>query len=212
MIELLDEQVGQIVDTVRRLGLADDTIIVFASDNGPSREGGSDPAYFGSSGGLRGGKRDLYEGGIRVPLIASWPGKIRTDATTDAVSAFWDWLPTFAELCGQPQPAGLDGLSLVPTLTGRGMQAQHEYLYWEFHEAGGRVALRQGDWKAVRYNVLGRPDGPLELYNLGDDPGEQRNVADGHPDLVAQMNARLRAARTESPIFKFSHGGYLQKQ
>lgn len=212
MIELLDEQVGQIVAEVQRLGIADDTIIVFASDNGPSREGGSDPAYFGSSGGLRGGKRDLYEGGIRVPLIASWPGEFSAGVTTDTVSAFWDMLPTLAELCGQQVPQGLDGLSLAPALTGRGKQTQHKYLYWEFHEAGGRVALRQGDWKVVRYNVLQHPDGPLELYHLGEDPMESRNVAGLHPEVVSRLDELLRSARTESAIFKFSNAGYLQKQ
>jgi arylsulfatase A-like enzyme len=212
MINLLDDQVGEIVATLRRLGLAEKTLIVFSSDNGPSIEGGSDPLYFNSSAGLRGVKRDLHEGGILVPMIASWPGKIAAGAISDHLSAFWDFLPTFAELAGQPVPAGLDGISLAPTLTGRGLQAQHDYLYWEFHEGGGRVALRQGDWKVVRYEVLKAPDGPLALFNIAADPAETTDLAAQRPELVKRLDGLLRSARTESPIFKFSQTGYLQSR
>ena len=210
MINLLDDQVGEIVATLRRLGLAENTLVVFTSDNGPSREGGSDPAYFNRSGGLRGVKRDLYEGGIRVPLIAHWPGTVARGTVSTHVSAFWDWLPTFAELAGQPAPTGLDGLSLTPTLTGRGRQTQHDYLYWEFHEGGGRVALRQGDWKVVRYDVLQAPDGPLALFNLAADPTETTDLAARHPDRVKALDTLLRGARTDSPVFRFGQTGYLQ--
>jgi arylsulfatase A-like enzyme len=208
MVNLLDDQVGEIVATVRRLGLAENTLIVFTSDNGPSVEGGSDPAYFHSSGGLRGVKRDLYEGGIRVPMIAHWPGTVAR-GTSAHVSAFWDWLPTFADLAGLPAPTGLDGLSLAPTLTGRGRQTQHDYLYWEFHEGGGRVALRQGDWKVVRYDVLKAPDGPLALFNLAADPTETTDLAARHPDRVKALDTLLRGARTDSPVFRFGQTGYL---
>ncbi len=210
MVNLLDDQVGEIVATVRRLGLAENTLIVFTSDNGPALEGGSDPSYFNSSGGLRGVKRDLYEGGIRVPMIAHWPGTVAHGAVSSHVSAFWDWMPTFAELAGQTAPAGLDGLSLAPTLTGRGRQTQHDYLYWEFHEGGGRVALRQGDWKVVRTNVLKAPDGPLALFNLATDPTETTDLAARHPDRVEQLGSLLRSARTDSPLFRFGQTGYLQ--
>ena len=210
MINLLDDQVGEIVAKVRQLGLAEKTLVVFASDNGPSIEGGSDPTYFNSSGGLRGVKRDLYEGGIRVPLIAHWPGTIARGAVSAHLSAFWDWLPTLADLAGQPVPAGLDGISLAPTLIGRGRQVPHDYLYWEFHEGGGRVALRQGDWKIVRYEVLANPDGPLALYNIAADPAEASDLATRQPERVQQMAELLRSARTDSPVFKFGQTGYLQ--
>lgn len=210
MINVLDDQVGEIVATLRRLGLAENTLIVFSSDNGPSLEGGSDPAYFNSAGGLRGVKRDLYEGGIRVPMIAHWPGTVARGAVSPHVSAFWDWLPTFAELAGLPTPAAIDGRSLAPTLTGRGRQTQHDTLYWEFHEGGGRVALRQGDWKVVRYDVLKAPDGPLALFNLTTDPNETTDLAARHPERVKQLDALLRTARIDSPIFRFGQTGYLQ--
>jgi arylsulfatase A-like enzyme len=212
MINLLDDQVGEIVAKVGQLGLAEQTLILFASDNGPEVVGGADPGYFGSSGGLRGIKRDLYEGGIRVPLIASWPGAIAAGRTTAHLSAFWDLLPTLAELAGRSVPAGLDGISFAPTLLGVGTQAQHDYLYWEFHECGGRSALRQGDWKVVRYDVAKNPGGPLALYHLGDDPAEQADLAAKFPDRVRQMGALLGAARTESPLFKFSQNGFSAEQ
>jgi arylsulfatase A-like enzyme len=145
-----------------------------------------------------------------VPLIAHWPGTVARGTVSTHVSAFWDWLPTFAELAGQPAPAGLDGLSLTPTLTGRGRQTQHDYLYWEFHEGGGRVALRQGDWKVVRYDVLQAPDGPLALFNLAADPTETTDLAARHPDRVKALDALLRGARTDSPVFRFGQTGYLQ--
>jgi arylsulfatase A len=212
MINVLDDHVGEIVARVRALGLAENTLIIFTSDNGPHREGGADPDYFRSSGGLRGTKRDLYEGGIRVPTIAWWPGVIRAGSETGHVSAGWDVLPTFADLARVEVPPGLDGISFVPTLTGRGTQRQHDHLYWEFHERGGRMALRQGDWKIVRYNVLERPDAPPELYNLAQDPGETTNLAARHGDRLRAMDVTMRAARVDSPVFRFSHQGYLQKK
>lgn len=212
MVNLLDDQVGEIVAKVRALGLEQDTLIIFTSDNGPHDEGGHDPKSFASSGPLRGMKRDIYEGGIRVPFIAAWPGKVPAGVESRQISAFWDLLPTFAELAGAPAPAGLDGLSIVPTLLGRSGQKQHEYLYWEFHEKGGRVGLRMGDWKAVRYNVGRSPAGPLELYNLANDISETKDVAAANPEVVAKVEALLRGARTESPLFKFQQTGYLQKK
>ena len=210
MINVLDDQVGEIVAKLRRLGLAENTLVVFSSDNGPAFEGGSNPAFFNSNGGLRGIKRDLYEGGIRVPMIAHWPGTIARGEVSTHLSAFWDWLPTFAELAGLPAPAALVGVSLAPTLTRRGRQAQHNYLYWEFHEGGGRVALRQGDWKVVRYEVLKNPNGPLALFNLATDPNETTDLAARHPDRVKALGSLLAGARTESPIFQFGQTGYLQ--
>ena len=202
MVALLDQQVGEIMAKVEKLGLADNTIILFTSDNGPHLEGGADPDYFDSNGPLTGYKRDLYEGGIRVPMIVSWPGKIEPESSTQHVSAFWDFLPTACELAGIEAPAGIDGISYLPVLLGEA-QPQHEYLYWEFHEKGGRVALRQGNWKAVRYDVFKAPEAPIELYNLAEDIAEKNNVAAQNPEIVAELTELLHKARTESEVFTF---------
>lgn len=211
MVTLLDDQVGEIVTKVKELGLAENTLIIFTSDNGPHREGGADPDYFDSNGPLKGYKRDLYEGGIRVPTVAYWPGKVKP-GQTDHISAFWDFLPTVAELTGAPVPAGIDGISYLPTLTGEGKQAQHDYLYWEFHERGGRLAIRKGKWKGVRYEVLKDPDSPLELYDLSQDIGEENNVAARHPEIAAELDSLLRQARTPSEVFAFGSGTYLDSK
>ena len=211
MVTLLDDQVGEIVAKVKELGLAENTLIIFTSDNGPHREGGADPDYFDSNGPLKGYKRDLYEGGIRVPTLAYWPGKVKP-GRTDHISAFWDFLPTVAELTGASIPADIDGISYLPTLTGEGTQAQHDYLYWEFHERGGRLAIRQGKWKGVRYEVLENPDSPLELYDLSQDIGEENNVAAQHPEVAAQLDSLLRQARTPSEVFAFGSGTYLDSK
>ena len=197
MITRLDEYVGRLLKRLKELGLDENTIIFFSSDNGPHKEGGADPKFFHSSGPLRGYKRDLYEGGIRVPMIVRWPGHVKAGQVSDLVCGFQDFLPTAAELAGATAPAHLDGLSLVPTLLGKGGQKRHEFLYWEFHERGFKQAVRMGDWKAVRL----RPDGPLDLYDLKTDIGETRNVAAEHPDVGAKITAYLKTARTESAAF-----------
>ena len=204
MVSVLDRQVGEIRTLLDSLGISDNTIIVFTSDNGPHIEGGADPAYFNSNGGLRGIKRDLYEGGIRVPFIMAWPGHIEGGRTTDHVSAFWDFLPTLAEITGASTPEGYvtDGISYLPAATGTGEQPKHDYLYWEFHEEGGRRAILQGDWKGVIYDY--RKGGAMQLYNLADDPAEQHDVASEHPDIVEHLTAILQTARTESPIPEFN--------
>lgn len=205
MIELLDKQVGEIMNKVNELGIANNTIIIFTSDNGPHEEGGADPKYFNSSGALRGSKRDLYEGGIRVPMIVKWPEKIKAGRKTDLVSAFWDVFPTFSDILGAKPQKNTDGISFLPELMGvKNNQKHHEYLYWEFHEKGGRQAVRMGDWKAVKYNVLKNPNAPLELYNLKNDIGETTNMAGQNPKIVAQMQVILKKARTPSTIFTFS--------
>ncbi|MBB4080137.1 arylsulfatase A-like enzyme [Lewinella aquimaris] len=212
MIDILDRQVGDITRRLDELGIADNTIIIFTSDNGPHQEGGADPDYFDSNGPLRGYKRDLYEGGIRVPMIAVWPDKIAAGSESDHVSAFWDFFPTFSELTGAPDPLQTDGISMVPTLLGDGEQKQHDQLYWEFHERKGRQAVRSGDWKAVRYNVneVGL-DGDVELYDLSVDPGEENDVAAQHPEVVAEMKERLRNGRSPSTVFSFAQEAYLGK-
>jgi len=198
MISRLDRDLGRVVETLKKLAIEDNTLIIFTSDNGPHREGGADPEFFDSNGPLRGYKRDLYEGGIRVPMIACWPDKIKAGTVSHHVCAFWDFMPTFAELAGIDQPPSIDGISILPALLGRaGKQKQHEFLYWEFHEQGSKQAVRMGDWKAVRFG----PEGKLELYNLKDDIGEKRNVATRNPEIVAKIEDYLKTARTKSQFW-----------
>jgi len=193
----LDRDVGRVIDLVEELGLTENTLVIFTSDNGPERYYEKDlPEFFNSSGPLRGIKRDLYDGGIRVPFVARWPGMIQPGSTSEHVAAFWDLFPTCAELAGAPIPEGLDGISYAPALFGES-QPQHEYLYWEFHERGTLQAVRKGDWKAVRLN----PDQPLELYNLKSDIGETRNVAGQRAELIAEFEGILASARTESELW-----------
>ena len=204
MVSILDEQVGEIVKKVNELGIADNTIIIFTSDNGPHLEGGADPDYFDSNGFLKGYKRDLYEGGIRVPMMVKWPNKIKPGSVADHVSAFWDVFPTLAEIAGIKETFDLDGISLLPTLLGKSNeQKEHEYLYWEFHEKGGRQAVRMGHWKAVKYNVLQNPDARIELYDLSKDISEENNLAADFPEVVAEMESILEKARTPSKVFRF---------
>ena len=207
MVSRLDRDVGRLLDLLKALAIDQNTLVIFASDNGPHKEGGNDPTWFDSNGPLRGIKRDLYEGGIRVPLIARWPGAIEAGTTSDHVSAFWDFLPTAAELAGATVPEKLDGISYANTLTRPGaLQRAHDYLYWEFTEQGGRQAVRQGDWKGIRLNVASAPDGPLELYNLADDLGEERNLAAEYPDITARLAALMAEARTDSVLFPLHQG------
>lgn len=197
MITRMDMHVGMLLEQLAELGLDSETLVFFSSDNGPHREGGHSPEAFDSNGPWRGGKRDLYEGGIRVPLVAWWPGTIAPGRITDHVSAFWDFLPTAMEIAGQPVSDAFrtEGLSYAPLLTGRGEQATHEALYWEFHEQGGKQAVRFGNWKGVRLGVQKLPDGPVELFDLDSDPGETLNVASEHPEIVVRMEA-VMAQRT----------------
>jgi arylsulfatase A-like enzyme len=199
MITRMDGDIGKIMAKLKELGIDNNTIVMFSSDNGPHKEGGADPAFNKSSGPLQGYKRDLYEGGIRVPMIARWPGKIKAVSKTNHISAFWDFLPTCCELVGIETPKDIDGISLLPTLLGESQkQKKHEFLYWEFHEQGKKQAVRIGDWKAVRLNVAKNPDGPIELYNLKTDISEQHNVAEQHPEIVAKIEKYMKTARTLS--------------
>jgi arylsulfatase A-like enzyme len=193
MITRMDRDIAHLTEVLADRQLTDRTLVLFVSDNGPHQEGGGDPAFFKSSGGLRGIKRDLYEGGVRVPMIARWPGTIPAGRVSDHVWAHWDMLPTLTELAGARTPAGLDGLSMARALRGQ-PQPTHEYLYWEFHERGFQQAVRAGDWKAIRLSK----NAPLELYDLAHDPGEQHDVAAAHRDVVARIETYLKTARTES--------------
>jgi arylsulfatase A-like enzyme len=199
MITRMDGDIGRLMTKLKTLGLDENTFVFFSSDNGPHKEGGGDPAFFNSSGPLRGYKRALYEGGIRVPAIARWPGKIKAGSVTGHVSAFWDFLPTCCDLAGINSPEGIDGISMLPTLLGQSSkQKKHEFLYWEFHEQGKRQAVRMGDWKGIRQNVAKNPNAPIELYYLKTDIAEQHNVAKQHPQIVAKIEDIMRSARTPS--------------
>ena len=204
MVTLLDRQVGDVLDKINELGLSEKTLVIFTSDNGPHLEGGADPDYFNSNGIYTGYKRDLYEGGIRVPTIAWWPGRIAPNTRTDHMSAFWDVLPTLAELTGQEVPEHVDGISFLPTLLGEEGQQEHDYLYWEFHEKNGRQALRKGEWKLVRYDVFSPEITTTELYHIPSDPSESRNVAKENPDVTKNLLLLLEGARTESDVFTFN--------
>lgn len=208
MITRLDKHVGEIIAKLKECGIADNTLVMFSSDNGPHSEGGANPDFFDSNGENRGQKRDLYEGGIRVPTIAWWPGKVPADSESDHLSAFWDLMPTFAQLAGAKAPKGGDGISFVPTLLGKKQKKQHEYLYWEFHERGGKQAVRKGKWKAIRLGVQEDRNAPLELYNLDTDPEETKNIAGMHPEIVSEMAGIMKSARTESDTFNFGQTAY----
>jgi arylsulfatase A-like enzyme len=173
--------------TVDEKGIADNTLIIFTSDNGPHRENGGDPEFFKSNGGLRGIKRDLYEGGIRVPFIAYWKGKTQA-GTTDRLFALWDLHPTFTELAGLKNLKPVDGISMVSTLNNKASKG-HDTLYWEFHDNNGRQAVRWRNWKGVKLNVSKEADAPLELYNLANDPFEKNNVAQMHPEIVTKLRS-----------------------
>ncbi|MBN2312471.1 MAG: arylsulfatase [Sedimentisphaerales bacterium] len=196
MISRLDRDIGRIFAKLKALGIDEQTLVIFSSDNGPHKEGGVQPDFFDSNGPLKGTKRDLYEGGIRVPTIARWPGKIKAGTRCEHISAFWDILPTFAELAGAPVPEGIDGISMAPALMGQ-PQRQYEYLYWEFHEGRSQQTVRIGDWKALRR----APSRPIELYHLESDIGEQNNVADAHPDIVARAKEIFSTIRTDADLW-----------
>lgn len=204
MVTRLDAYVGEIVNLLEELGLEKNTLVVFTSDNGPHREGGADPDFFKSYGPLRGIKRDMYEGGIRVPFVAKYPGKIQAGTTTSHISAFWDMMPTFAELTGTKAAENTDGISFLPALLGQSNQKQHDYLYWEFHEGGGKMAVRKGNWKAVRLNVS-RPEKTVtELYDLSNDLQEREDIASQHPDIVAEMAKIMESAHVRSDVWDFT--------
>ncbi len=202
MVSYLDMQVGQIMDKLEELGIDDNTLVIFSSDNGSYSEGGYHHRYFQSNAPLRGGKRALYEGGIRVPMIAAWPDVIEAGSVSHHISSGQDMLPTFAELAGLAAPSGIDGISMLPTLLGQGDQIQHDYLYWEFHEAGGLQAVRAGDWKAVRIGVRNNFDAPVELYNLAEDIGEESNLAGSYPDIVKNMLQMMEDSHVPSEVFR----------
>ncbi len=203
MVTRMDSHVGEITALLERLGLAGDTVIFFASDNGATfgRVGGSDSFFFESNAPLRGFKASVYEGGIRVPMIAVWPGKIRPGTVTHLPSAFWDVMPTLAEIAGVDAPGGIDGISFLPTLLGRpAAQERHEYLLWDYPGRGGQVAVRMGRWKGVKRGLKKNPGAPLELYDLEVDVGEARDVAASHPEIARKIGKIMVQGRTRAPL------------
>lgn len=205
MITHMDRGIGEIAALLNELGLEKNTIVLFTSDNGPAydRLGGSDSGFFKSAGPFRGYKGSLYEGGIRVPMIARWPGKIAPGTTNRHLSAFWDILPTFCDLAGTQPPEGIDGISFVPALLGV-TQKQHEYLYWEFPAYGGQQAVRMGEWKAIRTELKRKNSiSSLQLYNLNEDIGEKKDVSSNNPEILVKIREILTSAHEESELFPF---------
>jgi arylsulfatase len=218
MITRLDAQVGEIMALLEERGLAENTVLIFTSDNGPHEEGGADPDYFNHDGKFRGLKRSTHEGGIRIPFIVRWPGHVKAASVSDQPFAFYDLMPTFCEMAGirdyerryrRPQPEQqvqstfpltvsrpdyFDGISIVPTLTGKGRQRQHDHLYWEFHETD-MLGVRQGDWKLVVQH------GRCALYNLARDPHEDHDEAVKHPGIVRRLIQKIYEDHTDSPLF-----------
>ena len=199
MVTRMDRDVGSLLDRLGELGIDEQTLVIFTSDNGPHAEGGYKPRPRNSSGPFRGIKRALYEGGIRVPTIARWPGRIRPGTTSAHIAYQGDLMATAADLVGVEAPEGVDSISFLPTLVGDGEQRQHEALYWEFYEYGSAQAVRAGRWKAVRKPML---TGSVELYDLTEDPGEKSNVAAEHPEVVEQMLALMERNHAPSKRWK----------
>ena len=201
MITHMDAQIGQLMQLLKELKIDDNTLVMFSSDNGATFNGGVEAAYFNSVGNLRGLKMDVYEGGIREPMLARWPGKIKAGLITDHVSVQYDLLATLAELVGYKQPFATDGISFLPTLLGQSAtQKQHSFLYWEYPEKGGQLAIRMGNWKAVKTSVRKDRTGPWELYDLTKDVSEITNIAAQHPDIIQQANAIVTREHTPTHI------------
>lgn len=212
MVSRVDTEVGKVMKLLDKLGLDDNTLIVFTSDNGATRpgSGGADIKFFESNGPLRGHKTDLYEGGIRVPLIAHWPQKIAAGSKSDHISANWDLFPTFCEVANLDIPAGLDGHSFLPSLLQQGEQMQHEHLYWEYHSRGAAQAVRLGKWKGMRRQLQRDAEAPIELYDLATDPSEGANVANQHSDVVEQIRKIMDQEHRPSPITEWNFQAVLK--
>ena len=211
-ITLLDQQIGRLLKQLKESGELDNTIVIFTSDNGAHQEGGHKHSFFNSTGGLKGYKRDMYEGGIRTPLIAYWKDKIKEGAISNHQGVFYDFMPTFAEIAGINSPEQTDGISVLPELKGKEQQ-KHDYLYWELQidgwgsklpNGGFRQAIRLGKWKGVRYGI----GLATELYNLEEDTFETNNIANHFPEIVKEINQLFQNARTDTEGFPY--GGKIQ--
>jgi len=202
MISRMDRDCGKLMDLLKELKIDENTLVIFTSDNGPHGFAGT-LEKFDANGPFKGRKRDLFEGGVRVPMIAYWPGKIKAGSESGHISAFWDWMPTFADLLGADLPEGLDGISFANTLLGKGDQKKHDHLYWEFYEQGGKQAVLQWPWKAVRLGVSKDRKAPIALYNLEKDIGETTNLVDKHPEVAKKMVGIMEASHKPSEHFEF---------
>jgi len=207
MVTLLDDYVGQMLATLEKHGIADNTLIIFTSDNGPTFNGGSDSNFFESAKPFRGLKMDLYEGGIRAPFIAYWQGKIPAGQSSDLISAQYDMMATFADLIGGKANNDTDGISIAPTLLGKGKQQKHKYLLWEYPEKGGQQAVRLGKWKAIRTNVKNNENSPIQLFDLSKDINEKDDVASSNPKIIAKIKTIL-ADRTPASVPKWEIPGF----
>ncbi len=204
MMVKMDEGVGQVLDLLEELGIDENTVVMFTSDNGPHREGGHDPDFFNSNGPFSGYKRDLTDGGIRVPFLVRWPGKVAAGTESDLISAHWDFLPTACDIAGIEAPDALDGISMLPTLLGKpGEQKRHDYLYWEFFERGGKRAVRMGEWKAIQLDVHQDANSPIALHNIEDDPAEQNDLAADHPEVIERVKAIFAEAHEPTEHWQF---------
>jgi arylsulfatase A-like enzyme len=206
MISYLDERIGQMIQELKDQGIYENTLIIFSSDNGPTFNGGTDSPWFDSGGPFKSergwAKAFLHEGGIRVPMIASWPGKIASGSESDHLSAFWDLLPTLCEVTGTEVPEDVDGISYLPELLGTGKQEKHPHLYWEFPSSGGQQAVRLDKWKAIRKNIR-KGNLELELYNLEKDMAEQQNVAADEPEVIRRMELIMEQEHTTAVSERF---------
>ncbi len=192
MITYLDSQVGMIMEQIKKLGLDENTIIMFSSDNGTTFNGGVNAKFFNSVDGLRGLKMDVYEGGIREPFLVRWPGKIPAGSTSDFVAVQYDMMATMAAIAGIQAPPG-DGISILPEMTGKHRQQQQRmYIYFEYPEKGGQLAIRMGKWKGVKTGLRADVHKPWELYDLSSDPGETHDIAAQHPDLLRKFDAIVK--------------------
>ena len=203
MITRMDKDIGAIIQKLKDEGIDENTLVIFTSDNGPEMNY-SFAVNFDSNGEFRGGKRDLYEGGIREPFIARWPEQISPGSVSEHISAFWDFLPTACEIAGVAVPVNTDGISYVPALTSKDNQLKHDYLYWEYYGKGGKKALRKEQWKAVVNDLYKDQNSLIELYDLKSDPGETSNLADQYPEIVSELDSIMQAASSPSSEYSFS--------
>jgi arylsulfatase A-like enzyme len=196
MITRMDRDIGRILDLLKKLKIDENTLVIFTSDNGGAQSKSADAKFFNSNAGMRGSKGNIYEGGIRVPFLARWPGKIKSGTVSHHVSAFWDLLPTVADIAGVDVDTKTDGVSYLPALLNNN-QKEHDYLYWEFKQRSIPMqAVRIGDWKAVKWGKE-----PVALYNLKTDKKEEKNVAEKNPEIVSRANKLMKDARTRSKEF-----------
>ena len=200
MVVRLDKYVGEIMNTLKEEGLWENTVLIFTSDNGPHKENGGDPEFFNSNAGLRGIKRDLYEGGIREPFIVFKKGLTKPGTINTTPCILYDMFPTFLEFAGTATRAVLDGRSIIPLFAGS-KDNPHSFFYWELHESGGKQAVRLGDWKGVKLDVSKKGGNPIELYDLKSDPSEKNNVAKDHPDVIKKIAALMAEEHVFNPTW-----------